>query len=414
MNIFEKLVSVLSKGAELDEEEQNKSSNESVLKEVTELSKQQDDDSTIRFFKDVSTGQLRWITLWTSDYLDDDNPPDILSSYSHKDFIERVEKGVVPYPELWHWHTKGTRWGEADWLAYDEDNGVVWASGLIDRGHEKEALALMKSDEEIGVSHGMKDVERDTHDKQVIARYTTYEISDLPLRRAANKMTALFIAEKNKNDTEESMIPKEKLEYLGKVGLDEDTLEKLNKVGEKQSEKFSDRVRKDAEEQEEPEAEEQEKDVVDEEKDNDAENADEESEKADGETGEETEKSEKDEEEGDEKDETPEDSITKEDLMAFIKEGFEGVVGAIERIDAKVGELEKKVKSAEKREKEKELEPLSKAIFSRLRAVGSKEAELEDDDEALNDKPDETDPQNKSLGDYTNVTEFIKDNLFKS
>lgn len=413
MNIFEKLVSVLSKGLSLDEEKEQQKSfdRETITKEVFDLS--EENDGGMRFFKDKETGNIRWLAIFSSNYLDDDNPPDILSEESHKDFIERVEKGLAPYPELWHWHTKGTTWGQTDWLAYDDDYGVMWASGLVNDGHEKEALLLMKSDTKIGVSHGMKEVKYSPDDDKVVTRYTTYEISDLPLRRAANKMTAMFIAERNNKDMEESMISEEKLKYLRQVGLSEDEIEQANSFGKEQSEKFSGRMRKEAENEKQEEVNEEPQDAVEEKKDDSAETADLESEKAEGETSEETEKSEEGKEEVEEVEESKETSVDEETMKAIIKQSFEefgtGVVEAFERIESRLKELEKKQKSAEEREKQKELEPLSKSLVSRLRAVGSKEAELKEGDETLNDKPDEADEQEKSLGEYSSASDLLMD-----
>jgi hypothetical protein len=43
-----------------------------------------------------------------------------LPTRAHEEYVDRVQKGLVPMPELWTWHTKGTRHGQAD---------VVWKAG---------------------------------------------------------------------------------------------------------------------------------------------------------------------------------------------------------------------------------------------------------------------------------------------
>ena len=69
----------------------------------------------------------RWFAIYSDQVRDEDNPPEIISEKSHKSFIELVDTGVVDYPELWHWHIPGTRWGKADWLDYAD--GFAVASG---------------------------------------------------------------------------------------------------------------------------------------------------------------------------------------------------------------------------------------------------------------------------------------------
>lgn len=412
MNLFDSIGKAIFGAFKKAEESNN------IIEEIESLSKSLDSD--IKFFKDRKTGNLRWIAAWSSNYLDDDIPPDIISEQSHKDFIERVEKGLAQYPELWHWHTEGTKWGITDWLAYDEDCGIVWASGTIDEGHEKEALALIKSKIELGVSHGMKDIVRSPVDKKVIAQHTTYEISDLPLRWAANKMTALFIA--GNNSTEVNMtLSNEKKQYLRDAGLPEEEVENLDAFGAKQAEKFSNRAQKEKEESSEPEEkeaklpEETKQETVEGKQEN--ENADLESEKAKSETGEETEKPEDEQKSGEEV-EKPEEKDSVDQtfaIKAMIEASFEqfgdGVIKALEKIEARVAELEKANKSREKREKEKALQPLSTSILERLSSIGAKETELDESDDLLKQKPVETEAK-KDGAEASSFSEFLAKNLF--
>lgn len=417
MNLFERIGKAIFKDASTENE-----IDEKAMKEIAELQNEQGGESQLVFHKDSETGQLRWTAAWSSNYLDDDNPPDILSEEAHKDFLDRVEKGLIPYPELRHWHTEGTKWGQSDWLAYDEDAGIVWASGTVDKGHEGEALSLMKSEIELGVSHGMKDIVRSPDDEKVIAQYTTYEISDLPLRWAANKMTALFIAEKN--STEVNMtLSDEKKEYLRDAGLTDEQINGLDDFGKQQAEKFSNRARKDNEadnesdEQEVEQAEDTKQETESEEQDDD--NAELESEKAEGETSEEPEQPE-DAEDGEKQEEPEDDAEDEVDQVTAMKAIFEtsfkefgdGVVKALEKIEARVSELEKANEKREKREKEKEFEPLSKGLLEKLSVIGSKEAELDEDDELKNQKPKETESKDGEFGDAGNFSEFLAKNLF--
>ena len=132
-------------------------------------------------------GEYRWLAVYSNKWRDEDSPPEILASAAHKEFVEAVDKGDWPHPEAWLWHVPGTRFGVADFVAYD-DIGFALASGLVDKGQEDIAEALML-DDDLATSHGMpvKEIERDKEDSTIITRYRTIEISPLPREAAANK-----------------------------------------------------------------------------------------------------------------------------------------------------------------------------------------------------------------------------------
>lgn len=137
-------------------------------------------------FKETG-GRLRWFAIYSNNYLDDDGKPEIISEKSHQAFTYLVKEKLVPYPELWHWHVPGTRWGVADHIDYC--NGMAYASGLVDEGHEKEAEVLAGMD--VLVSHGMP-IPFILHNKDndsIIEFHITREISPLPKAKAANKFT---------------------------------------------------------------------------------------------------------------------------------------------------------------------------------------------------------------------------------
>jgi hypothetical protein len=176
-------------------------------------------------------GSYRWFAFYSNCYRDDDFPPEIISKQSHLNFISMVEKGEVPYPELWHWHVKGSKWGQSDWLHFDEDTGFAMASGYVLPGHEKEAETMI--DGGLAVSHGMfaegfYAVERDPNDPTIIIKHVTKEISDLPQWAAANKLTTFEILK----EVEEKMaIPEAKREYLKARGLSDEDINKFDNLG---------------------------------------------------------------------------------------------------------------------------------------------------------------------------------------
>lgn len=166
-------------------------------------------------------GKLRWFAVYSNSFRDDDYPPEIISKESHELFVDMVDKGLVDYPELWHFHVPGTTWGKADWVGFSD--GFALASGTVYDGHEKEAELLAERDD-IGVSHGMplRYILRDGEDNSVIRVHVTTEISPLPMESAANKMTSFFIKEQ-----EEMPLNQQKKQHLLSVGFSEDDLLRL-------------------------------------------------------------------------------------------------------------------------------------------------------------------------------------------
>lgn len=168
-----------------------------------------------------ASGRYRWLATFSNRYRDQDHPPEILSDAAHQDFVKAVDAKQWPMPELWHWHIPGTRWGKADWMAYD--GAFTLASGTVDKGHELEAerLAEMKG---VKVSHGMphKEIRRDEADPSIITRYRTIEVSPLPDWAAANALTGFEITE-----VSDMAIPDEKKEHLRALGFTDERITQL-------------------------------------------------------------------------------------------------------------------------------------------------------------------------------------------
>lgn len=165
-------------------------------------------------------GQYRWFAVYSNMFRDDDGKPEIIAKESHEQFVAMVDLGLVAYPELWHYHVPGTRWGVADWVGFSE--GFALASGTVDAGHEKEAELLAEMDD-IGVSHGMplNRIMRDETDPSIITMHVTTEISPLPLSAAANKLTTFFVKEN------EMPLSKDKRDHLKGVGYTDAEIDRL-------------------------------------------------------------------------------------------------------------------------------------------------------------------------------------------
>ena len=163
-------------------------------------------------------GGYRWFTAYSNNFLDDDYPAEIISEKSHTTFVEMVDNGVVPYPELWLWHVKGSAVGVSDLVDYS--NGFAVATGTFDDQHQHvaENLSKMKG---LKVSHGMDGLllRRDESNPSIITFHITKEISPLPKEAAANKRT-MFMVLKGDDGMNDA-----KKKFLSDVGLDVEGLE---------------------------------------------------------------------------------------------------------------------------------------------------------------------------------------------
>lgn len=181
-----------------------------------------EDEAPFFVWKDKTSNLYWWFAIYSNNYKDNDNPPEIITAAAHQEFVKTVDAGRWPLPELWLWHVPGSRVGRAKMVAYDKENGFAVAAGTFDPGRETVAQRLME-EKGILVSHGMPSafIERDKENPLNITRYRTREISPLPDWAAANKATGFVTL--NQKETDE-MLPKEKVKFLESLGLDADSL----------------------------------------------------------------------------------------------------------------------------------------------------------------------------------------------
>jgi hypothetical protein len=97
-------------------------------------------------------GQYRCLLAYTNNFRDSDNPPEIISAQSHKEFDTALNRGNWPMPELWLWHVP-YKVGEVVTHAYDEKSGFSLAGGVFDSDKSWAAEAIMKRGWD-GLSHG--------------------------------------------------------------------------------------------------------------------------------------------------------------------------------------------------------------------------------------------------------------------
>lgn len=161
-------------------------------------------------------GRLRFMAAWSNNFTDREG--EIFPEYAHKEYIDWADRNQQ-YPELWLWHTKGTKYGQVDWVDYTD--GFVFASGLIDVGFEPLAEALAKED--CGVSHGFAGLQRGKE----IVQYRPFEISTLPRSNAAVWTTSFNIIE----GAAEMAFTQQKKDWLKQHGLSDEQIT----VAEKQA-----------------------------------------------------------------------------------------------------------------------------------------------------------------------------------
>lgn len=173
-------------------------------------------DEDFAFWKDISTGLTRWFSIYSNNFRDNDRPSQIISEQSQLTYVELVDGGVVDYPELWMWHTKGTAWGKADWVGYS--NGFAMASGLVYPGFEYVADNLAKR-KDMRVSHGMYKelLVFDPRDESTILFHVTFEISPLPDWAAANALTGFVTFDEGEIMTKQKGLPEVKRGLLAEV-----------------------------------------------------------------------------------------------------------------------------------------------------------------------------------------------------
>lgn len=144
--------------------------------------------------KDMA-GDYRWFAMVSNCFRDSDDPPEIIESKAHKDFVDYLDKGGV-YPELWLWHTPGTKFGKADWADYTDDFLLI--SGTVDKD-KYDVAEKVAADADLGVSHGFHYVHSDKA-KGLIGWYRTFEVSPLPHEVAANPWTGIHIIQAEAKD----------------------------------------------------------------------------------------------------------------------------------------------------------------------------------------------------------------------
>jgi hypothetical protein len=126
----------------------------------------------------------RWVAWWTNNFKDRED--EFFPEAAIDRYVARVDTGMVPYPELWYWHTPGSKHGQADWVGRIDHYCV--AAGTFDDTPAAQAAKAYYSKHRQGVSHGFTYDPRFFKDS-AYQEFNTFEISPLPPKVAANAFT---------------------------------------------------------------------------------------------------------------------------------------------------------------------------------------------------------------------------------
>lgn len=138
----------------------------------------------VQAFKALGNGI--WVASFTNNF--EDRHKEILSAESHDRYVARVKAGLVPMPELWHWHTPGTKHGETLWIDKVGDHMVVAVGKFDDTPAGKAAEEHYQKSGPYKLSHGFSYPAWAKKDN-VYLDYNTFEITTLPPGREANPFT---------------------------------------------------------------------------------------------------------------------------------------------------------------------------------------------------------------------------------
>ena len=181
--------------------------------------------NAVQIEKDAN-GDWRMVSWVSNKWLDRDK--EIICEDAHKEYVEWVNANPEFMPASLSWHIPETvRESFVDFVDYID--GFLVSSVKLT---EKEAESLLEVSKEVnlGMSHGSFVLERDANDPRIITKYRMYEVSDLPLKNAANPFTDLETISKevgmDKKEYLSKIIGAEKAEaYLEKIGLAKQALE---------------------------------------------------------------------------------------------------------------------------------------------------------------------------------------------
>lgn len=351
---------------------------EAIVNALSNFDNTEDQEQSLTFWE--KDGLVQWIGRYSNNFRDRDNPPEIISADSHRRFVERVEKGLAPAPELLVWHIKDWKVGKSTWVGYD-DEGFAMAAGYILPGCEHVIKDRDGHYRDWKLSHGMpnKSIKRDLEDETIIIEHDSAEISLLPSYAAANELTGFHVIKEKTEEDTMALSKDQKAKLLGEWGIDATILENIEAINVKDAQKAH---------EEGIESKELKDTDTDLNKVNEPEAAkkDETGETPDGDV-----------EEIEPNQEMLEGNPTRKEIANAITAVLGPQLDAIKSLEERFATMEetflnlkKEITNRERLEKEAPPATLSQLLQQSL--VGSRETLLSDDDELTKVKPKETDP----------------------
>lgn len=158
-----------------------------------------------------------WFAWWSNSFQDHDD--EYFAEKAIDEYVRRVDVGAVPYPELWLWHTPGTKHGQAEWVGRIGHFAVA-AGSFDDTPAGKAAQAhYAKAGGDYGMSHGFT-YDPGQKSDGVFHQFNTFEISVLPAKAAANPYTQF-------SEVFEMEMDDEKFAFLARVLGSEEIAQQL-------------------------------------------------------------------------------------------------------------------------------------------------------------------------------------------
>lgn len=168
-------------------------------------------------------GNWRWLGRPSNNFIDWQT--DIVSKSAHEKYVAWLDDNPDMAPVFVKWHTPGTaREHPVDfWM---EHEGTLILSGRLTEEEAAQLFHVQKM-EDLGMSVQGTGMRLDPSDRRVITDYWLFEVSDLPLEKAANPFTSLAVLKEADMD---------KLKYLTEIyGGDEEKAKTfLKKTGDMQ------------------------------------------------------------------------------------------------------------------------------------------------------------------------------------
>ncbi len=165
-------------------------------------------------FKALPNG--KWVAYHTNNF--EDRAGETFSQKSHEQYIDWLEKELIPYPELWYRHIAGTKHGQAEWVG--QIGHLIVSVGSFDDTPVAELFQKEYAKHPYQTSHtyayppSARDADGTYH------AYFTIEISPVPAGLAANPYTTFTEVKevaKSKEENRKALLPILGKEWTDKV-----------------------------------------------------------------------------------------------------------------------------------------------------------------------------------------------------